>query len=528
MKKPEQIEAFRYTGIPQQAIHLVWCEIDDIASELLSRLLEREITIEAERSDHYDWKLTIIGGAPISEYELEVLFNMTEADDAERENNCLDDAITEFSQGLARKLMSFLLPFEAATSHADDEGVWFIGECQKCQALEKPKFPKEMPTDETIYDYIIDGVIYEQKAYEDEMHCSGVKTLLNNIFETNIVLEVSNFLSDDFPTCFELDDSLLLLQVMYHLTKKGVFLKDILKWAFGQEKVDVSNYEMTEQLIRDFCVQYAEEERNNQKLIVADYHTEKGMFTRQYISSLIGVPCSQIVVPLKCDEGPFFRIRELADGQYEIIGESFFHEGDWEDNMEKCCREMLEARKCLRKNGRLGYFFVDENGDVVKKEWAEYLLKHVENENCWFVTDSDSFQCCRILKSNNAYRLGTINEPAFDGVYEFIQINRIGPTGTKNASKYSISQGTIDMNDYMKKQVLSYMKLFGYADLLSFLYEYEDFCCRLIAEMIFETDTQDYMRPGQYSGYKAACKEVARITGLDINQIMQNEEVPKP
>ena len=38
-------------------------------------------------------------------------------------------------------------------------------------------------------------------------------------------------------------------------------------------------------------------------------------------------------------------------------------------------REVADAKDYLKKEGRLGYFFLDENGAVKKEEWTEFPAK---------------------------------------------------------------------------------------------------------------------------------------------------------
>ena len=161
-----------------------------------------------------------------------------------------------------------------------------------------------------------------------------------------------------------------------------------------------------------------------------DYHTSKGYFTDGYISSPGRVAYKLLLVPLKGFDGPFFYVRELSSKQYEVIGELYEYQKNWKESMQGYREEVAETIKFLKSKGHLGYFFLGENGQVIKKEWAEFHQDRIENEQQWFITDDDCFQCCRVIKPNNAYRPNDDKGPAFDGVYEFIQINRSGPIGT--------------------------------------------------------------------------------------------------
>ena len=53
------------SGSPQLATHIEWEDLSDVFSELLSELLCREITAEAEREEYYYWNVNL-SGSPIS------------------------------------------------------------------------------------------------------------------------------------------------------------------------------------------------------------------------------------------------------------------------------------------------------------------------------------------------------------------------------------------------------------------------------------------------------------------------------
>jgi len=109
------------------ALHVEWKDIDCYASELLAGIFGRYIHVEARRSDYYYWSLDL-SETPITEDEMERLNDLIQADDYDREIQSYDGfPVTEIVQGLSCKLLSKLTPFHAATSFADDEGVWLIG-----------------------------------------------------------------------------------------------------------------------------------------------------------------------------------------------------------------------------------------------------------------------------------------------------------------------------------------------------------------------------------------------------------------
>jgi len=256
----KDLKDLQIPGIPRQTIHIDWYELKKIASELITRLLGRNVLMDAPRSEYYDWSLTLEGDDSLTKKELEKLFKAVGADDFDIDTTYLGEESTqELSQSVSRKLISLLLPFTADASLADDEGVWFIGSNVELEAIEKPTLPMEMPEGETLFDLIGDGVAYEMKVYEDEMCRKGFKEILSRSHETNILHEVSSVIIDELCNYFELADDMKELTVMYHLTRRGIFLSTILRWALKIDFVDVSNYGETEQLIRNFCAAHLKE-----------------------------------------------------------------------------------------------------------------------------------------------------------------------------------------------------------------------------------------------------------------------------
>ena len=115
------------------AVHMDHEDIDDNASELLSGIFGRNIYAEGKRSDFYDWGIKIFN-EPISEAELEILYEITGATDYDKEIQSYETededggSITELCQRIAQKLFSKIMPFEIAVSHSDEEGIWLFGE----------------------------------------------------------------------------------------------------------------------------------------------------------------------------------------------------------------------------------------------------------------------------------------------------------------------------------------------------------------------------------------------------------------
>ena len=108
-----------------------------------------------------------------------------------------------------------------------------------------------------------------------------------------------------------------------------------------------------------------------------DYHTTKGYFCGGYDSSPGDVAYRALLVPLKGFDGPFFYVRKLGSKQYEITGELYEYQKNWKESMEGRREEIDDTIKYLKSNGRLGYFFLDENGQVIDKQWSKF---HYESD----------------------------------------------------------------------------------------------------------------------------------------------------
>ena len=110
-----------------------------------------------------------------------------------------------------------------------------------------------------------------------------------------------------------------------------------------------------------------------------DYHTAKGYFIGGYISSPGGVSYRLLLVPLQGFDGPFFYIRNLGNKQFEVIGELYEYQRNWKESMQGYREEIADTTEFLASQGRFGYFFLDDNGQVKRKEWAHVHDGCVEN-----------------------------------------------------------------------------------------------------------------------------------------------------
>ena len=132
---------------------------------------------------------------------------------------------------------------------------------------------------------------------------------------------------------------------------------------------------------------------------------------------------------------------------------------------------------------------------------VKYLNKY-QVSNGWFITDDDSFQCCKALGDR----------------FELIQINRYE---TDSNNTYTISRGVISIPSYSIGEIVQYLKFFGYESL-------EDFCSKcgnqmdqqLIAEMIFETKFKAYELADTYFDLESAAEVVGKMTALPVRGIL--------
>lgn len=112
----------------QLAIHIGWIELSNLLTDLLQEVLNRsDIQGEVAREDFYYWKVVL--EAAITEAEQEFLFELLSASEWDREESTYSDEfpIMELGEGICKKLMDKVLPFELEITRADDNGVWFIG-----------------------------------------------------------------------------------------------------------------------------------------------------------------------------------------------------------------------------------------------------------------------------------------------------------------------------------------------------------------------------------------------------------------
>lgn len=112
---------------PCFSLHQSWEALADFASTLLTGLLGREIEAHIARSDYYYWAIDLTQ-TPLTEAETRTLADAARTSDAEMETQFegIDFPLCELRQEFAALLLAWAMPFQVASTHADDEGVWFM------------------------------------------------------------------------------------------------------------------------------------------------------------------------------------------------------------------------------------------------------------------------------------------------------------------------------------------------------------------------------------------------------------------
>ena len=242
-------------------------------------------------------------------------------------------------------------------------------------------------------------------------------------------------------------------------------------------------------------------------MLKKNYRTNSGYFTSSFDIQRM------LIVPLNGFDGPFFYVKSMDDGQYEVSGEGYICDTGWKAAMDGQRETIADAKKKLESIGRLGFYHLGSNGNVTRQEWFEYNDGKVGKPSRWILTDDDFFQCRKTIKPNHAYHSGNL---VLDGEYELVQVNAHA-IGDREEKIHHVAHGIVKVSDYTEKQLCGYLGYFGYKDIDSFIQSNNgDFKCELIAEMIFETDCLDYELHSNPVDFKEACKTIKGITGLSI------------
>jgi len=117
----------------------------------------------------------------------------------------------------------------------------------------------------------------------------------------------------------------------------------------------------------------------------------------------------------------------------------------------------------------------------------------------WFETDNDCAQFCRYLGPEE---------------FEFVQINRY----LADTVFYTVSHGTICLQDYFMEQIDSILKSYGYQSLNYGTYGSSAEAApsnQLVAEMVFETYFREFEEEVNYRDYAAAQIRVREIISME-------------
>lgn len=128
-----------------------------------------------------------------------------------------------------------------------------------------------------------------------------------------------------------------------------------------------------------------------------------------------------------------------------------------------------------------------------------FQITGLNGEGGWIETDDDCAQFCRCLGPDE---------------FEFVQINRY----MSDTVFYSISHGTVCLQDYFMEQIDSILNSYGYRNLNYGTYGISAELIpdsQLIAEMVFETYFKEFEEERRYSGYVIAEKRIKEIINME-------------
>lgn len=107
------------------ALFLDWIQLQILIEYRLSVLLKRTIKVIAFQDGDY-WEVET---DPISPEEMEMLFEITKADEEDRKNHSgFEWALKSLTEAFTQKLIAAELPFPIKTSAVVEDGVYFIGQ----------------------------------------------------------------------------------------------------------------------------------------------------------------------------------------------------------------------------------------------------------------------------------------------------------------------------------------------------------------------------------------------------------------
>jgi len=108
-------------------------------------------------------------------------------------------------------------------------------------------------THEEKLDRISDRIGKEMDKFKAKMIAQGAEYVFNSAYSINIAREAEYLLTDCIGSNFDDEDN-SCVPVIYDLTKRGVFIKELLRWAVNQDAIGVGNTEETYNMVCDFCV----------------------------------------------------------------------------------------------------------------------------------------------------------------------------------------------------------------------------------------------------------------------------------
>lgn len=110
--------------IMSHAMFLDWIKLRTLLEYRLNALLHREIeAIPFQDGDYWDVEIT-----PVSAAEMELLLDVAEADEEDRENHLgADWTRKSLTNAFSQKLLASELPFPIKATVSTEAGVYFIG-----------------------------------------------------------------------------------------------------------------------------------------------------------------------------------------------------------------------------------------------------------------------------------------------------------------------------------------------------------------------------------------------------------------
>ena len=128
-----------------------------------------------------------------------------------------------------------------------------------------------------------------------------------------------------------------------------------------------------------------------------------------------------------------------------------------------------------------------------------------------FITDDDCLQMCRPI-------------PAIDPEkYEMVQINSY-PGHIDGRPFFQVTHGTIYIpgSDYSMDQIEDMLSTYDYPPFSEFSREQGEDTYRLLAEMFFETENQEYVSQ-EFRTWDDAVAYLSNLTGLDLKEYLNND-----